>query len=99
MTTTHSLLTIPVRDGAEEAFVEAFNRLDVFAHAAQVPGFQGGELLRPQDGGSVFVVHARWASPAGYQAWLDAPVRATLNAEIGEHVGGPMTGALYDEVS
>ncbi len=97
--TTHSLLTIPVRAGAEAEFVAAFHRLDVFAHAAAVPEFQGGELLRPQDGGSTFVVHARWASPAGYRAWLDAPVRATLTAEIGELVGGAMTSALYDEVS
>jgi heme-degrading monooxygenase HmoA len=96
--TTHSLLTIPVRAGAEEAFVEAFHRLDVFAHAAQVPEFEGGELLRPQQG-STFVVHARWASAAGYQAWLDAPVRATLTGEIDDLVGGPMTSALYEDVS
>ncbi len=98
--TTHSLLTIPVRAGAEDAFAETFARLDVLGHAAQaVPEFQGGELLRPQDGGSTFVVHARWASPAGYQAWLDAPVRATLTAEIGDLVGGQMTSVLYDEVA
>src|ERR1700760_2517019 len=96
--TTHSLLTIPVRDGAVEAFVDAFHRLDVFGHAAQGPESQGGELLRPQDGGTTFVVHARWASPAGYQAWLDAPVRATLTAEIEGLVGGEMSSALYDEV-
>lgn len=96
--TTHSLLTIPVRDGAEEAFVDAFQRLDVFGHAAQVPEFQGGELLRPQDGGRTFVVHARWSSPDGYRAWLDAPVRATLTAEIQGLVGGEMTSALYDEI-
>ena len=51
--TTHSLLTIPVRVGAE------------------VP-----EFLR-----------------------LDAPVRATLTAEVGGLVGGAMTSALYDEVA
>src|SRR3954451_2541980 len=95
--TTHSLLTIPVREGAADALVEAFHRLDVFGHAAQVPGFQGGELLRPQEG-STFVVHARWASPAGYQAWLDAPVRATLSGELDDLVAGPMTSALYDGV-
>ena len=97
--TTHSLLTIPVLVGAEDAFVAAFHRLGVFAHAAEVPEFLGGEPLRPQDGGSSFVVHARWASHAGYQAWLDAPVRATLTAEIGGLVGGAMTSALYDEVA
>jgi heme-degrading monooxygenase HmoA len=97
--TTHSLLTIPVRPGAEDAFVDAFHRLDVFGHAAQVPEFEGGELLRPQDGGSTFVVHARWASPEGYQAWLDAPVRATLTGQIEDLVGGAMTSALYFDVT
>ena len=44
------------------------------------PAFRGGELLRPLEEGEAFVVHARWESPAGYQAWLDAPIRAELNA-------------------
>jgi heme-degrading monooxygenase HmoA len=92
---THSLLTIPVRAGSEDAFVETFHRLGVFAHAGGIQGFGGGELLRPHEG-STFVVHARWASAAGYQAWLDAPVRATLNAELAAHVDGPMTSALYE---
>jgi heme-degrading monooxygenase HmoA len=96
--TTHSLLTIPVRAGAEDAFVDLFQRLEVLRHAAGVAGFEGGELLRPQDGGT-FVVHARWGSAAGYQAWLDAPVRATLNAELENLVDGTMTVALYEEAS
>jgi heme-degrading monooxygenase HmoA len=96
--TTHSLLTIPVRSGSEDAFVDAFHRLDVFRHAAEVPEFRGGELLRPQDG-STFVVHARWASPAGYQAWLEAPVRATLTGEIEGLVGGEMTVQLFEDVT
>jgi heme-degrading monooxygenase HmoA len=95
---THSLLTIPVRAGREEAFVEAFHRLDVFGHAAQVQAFRGGELLRPQGGGGEFVVHAVWDGADGYQAWLDAPVRATLTAEIEPLVAGPMTSRLYDEL-
>jgi heme-degrading monooxygenase HmoA len=96
---THSILTIPVRTGSEEAFVDAFHRLDVFGHASQVPAFRGGELLRPQDGSSEFVVHAVWDGAEGYQAWLDAPVRANLTAEIEDLVAGPMTSRLYDDVA
>lgn len=92
---THSILTIPVRPGEETAFLAAFVRLDVFGHAAQIPGFRGGELLRPLEDGHEFVVHARWDSPEGYQAWLDAPVRAELNGEIGPFVDGEMSGRLY----
>jgi heme-degrading monooxygenase HmoA len=92
---THSILTIPVRAGEEDAFLAAFARLDVFGHAAQIPGFRGGELLRPLEDGQDFVVHARWESPEGYQAWLDAPVRAQLNGAIGAYVDGPMSGRLY----
>jgi heme-degrading monooxygenase HmoA len=95
---THSILTIPVHAGSEDAFIEAFHRLDVFGHAAQVPAFRGGELLRPCDGSSEFVVHAVWDGPEGYQAWLDAPVRATLTAEIEDLVAGPMAGRLYDQL-
>jgi heme-degrading monooxygenase HmoA len=96
---THSILTIPVRPGEADAFVEAFHRLDVFGHAATIPAFRGGELLRPREGEDEFVVHARWESPEGYQAWLDAPVRAELTAEIDALVAGPMTSRLYDEIS
>jgi heme-degrading monooxygenase HmoA len=92
---THSILTIPVRAGQEAAFLDAFVRLDVFGHAARIPGFGGGELLRPVEDGDDFVVHARWETPEGYQAWLDAPVRAQLVGEIGPYVEGPMTGRLY----
>ena len=95
---THSILTIPVRPGDEDAFLAAFLRLDVFGHAAQIPAFRGGELLRPVEEGHEFVVHALWESPDGYQAWLDAPLRAALTAEIEALVSGTMVGALYDEV-
>ncbi len=94
---THSLLTIPVHPGKEDAFVEAFHRLDVFGHASQVPAFRGGHLLRPHDGSGEFVVHAVWDGPEGYQAWLDAPVRAELAAQIGDLVAGEMSGRLYDD--
>ncbi len=90
---------IPVRSGAEDAFVEAFIRLDVFGHAAEIPGFRGGELLRPQEVGEPFAVHARWEGQEGYQAWLDAPIRAELNAQIGQYVAGAMSGRLYEQAA
>jgi heme-degrading monooxygenase HmoA len=95
----HSILTIPVRPGAEDAFVEAFSRLDVFGHAAAIPSFRSGVLLRPLEPGAPFVVHARWDGADGYQAWLDAPVRAELNAQIGAFVDGIGAGSLYEEAN
>ena len=94
---THSLLTIPVKPGKEDAFVATFHRLDVFGHAAQVPAFRGGHLLRPRDGSAEFVVHAEWDGPDGYQAWLDAPVRAELTAELDGLLDGEPTGRLFDD--
>lgn len=95
---THSILSIPVRSGAEDEFVAAFAELDVLGHAARIPAFRGGALLRPQAGGDAFVVHARWDGPDGYQAWLDAPIRAELNEGLAPFVAGTMSGALYDEI-
>ena len=95
---THSILTIPVRADDEDAFVETFQRLDVLGHAARLPAFRGGQLLRPREAGKGFVVHARWESPEGYEAWLEAPVRATLTEEIEPLLAGPMTGSLYEEI-
>jgi heme-degrading monooxygenase HmoA len=95
---THSILTIPVCPVDEEAFIEAFRRLDVLGHAARLPAFCGGTLLRPRVAGGGFVVHARWESPEGYQAWLDAPIRARLAQEIEPLLAGPMSGGLYDEI-
>jgi heme-degrading monooxygenase HmoA len=88
---------IPVRSGSEDAFVELFIRLGIFGHAARIEAFRGGELLRPHDEGEAFVVHARWSGRDGYQAWLDAPIRAELNEAIGRYVDGEVTGRLYDE--
>jgi heme-degrading monooxygenase HmoA len=93
----HSILTIPVHPGAEDAFAEAFERLDVFGHAAGIPGFRGGVLLRPLDAGAPFLVHARWDDSAGYKAWLDAPIRAELNDALGGYVAGVGSGSLYAE--
>ena len=95
---THSILTIPVRPDDEDAFIEAFHRLDVLGHAARLPAFRGGTLLRPRAAGGGFVVHARWESPEGYQAWLEAPIRAALTQEIEPLLAGPMSGGLYEEV-
>lgn len=96
---THSILTIPVHSGAEDAFVAAFAELDVLGHAAQIPAFRGGALLRAREAGEPFVVHARWDGPEGYQAWLDTPIRAELNEAIAPFVADAMTGHVYDEVN
>jgi heme-degrading monooxygenase HmoA len=71
----------------------------VLGHAARIPAFRGGTLLRPQAPGDAFVVHARWDGPEGYQAWLDAPIRAELNEGLAPYVEGTMSGRLYDEIA
>lgn len=95
---THSILTIPVRSGAEDDFVSTFEALDVLGHAARIPAFRGGALLRPRESGEAFVVHASWDGSDGYQAWLDAPIRAELNESLAPFLAGAMSGRLYDEV-
>lgn len=70
----------------------------MLGHAARIPAFRGGALLRPRAAGGAFVVHARWDGPDGYQAWLDAPIRAELNEGLAPFVAGEMTGSVYDEI-
>lgn len=90
-----SVLRIPVRAGAEDAFVASFFELGVFGHAATLAGFRGGRFLTPAAPGDPFVVLAEWDGPDWYQAWLDHPVRATLTAAITDLVDGEMTGGVY----
>lgn len=95
---THSILTIPVRSGVEDDFVSTFEALDVLGHAARIPAFRSGVLLRPREAGEAFIVHARWEGSDGYQAWLDAPIRAELNEALAPFLAGATSGCLYDEV-
>jgi hypothetical protein len=94
---THSILTIPLRVGDEDASAHAFVRLEVPVRAAELPASRGGELLRPRQPGDDFVVRAGWDDPAGSHAWLDAAIRAGLGEEIGPLVAGPTTSRLSDE--
>jgi heme-degrading monooxygenase HmoA len=71
----------------------------VFDHAGRIPAFRGGELLRPLTAGAPFVVVARWDEPAGYDAWLEAPIRAELQERMGPYVDGQMHGEVYEEVA
>jgi len=91
----HSILTIPVKAGAEDEFAHGFNALRVFEHAGRIAGFRGGRLLRPLAPGEPFVVVAEWDAPEGYQAWLDSPVREELARAMSVLVEGEMTGALF----
>jgi heme-degrading monooxygenase HmoA len=96
---TQSLLQIPVRPGAEDEFARRFRAQRVFEHAASIPGFRGGRLLRPLEPGGSFVVSADWDSPDAYQAWLGAPIRDQLTQALDDLVAGAMTAALFVDVT
>ncbi len=92
---TYSILRIPVRAGAEDAFAQSFKDLAVFDHASRIEGFRSGRVLRPLAGGEPFVVLAQWDRPESYEAWLRAPVRDDLTRAIEPLVAGDMAGAIY----
>ena len=72
--------------------------LQAHASSAQL-SYTRTPSVRPQAPGDAFVVHARWDGPDGYQAWLDAPIRAELNEWLAPFVAGTMSGSLYDEIA
>ena len=93
-----SVLTLPVRVGAEEAIESAYEELGIFELSRESGGFLGGRLLRPLGAGEPFLVVAEWEGPEDYQRWLDNPVRAALNERIARYLsGGVAAGALYEE--
>jgi heme-degrading monooxygenase HmoA len=65
---------ITVREGAGDELA------DRFAHRAgavdEVDGFEGFELLRPDDGRDVWLVMTRWRDDAAFDAWVSSPAFA-----------------------
>ena len=51
--------------------------------ASEQPGFRRGQLHVPVEGGDEVLVTADWDSPEAYQGWLDNPIRAEIQAELG----------------
>jgi heme-degrading monooxygenase HmoA len=91
---------ITVRQGAGDELA------DRFAHRAgavdQVDGFEGFELLRPDDGRDVWLVMTRWRDDAAFDAWVASPAfahghrgdgRDRSNADDGDGESGPAGAA------
>jgi heme-degrading monooxygenase HmoA len=80
---TRSVLFFSILPGRRHEFVAGFRRLDVLSRASRQPGFRRGQLHVPADGADEVLVTADWDSPEAYQGWLDNPVRAEIQAELG----------------
>lgn len=80
---TRSVLLFSVLPGRRDEFVAGFQKLRVLQRASSQPGFRHGQLLVPDDASDEVLVTAVWESPEAYQGWLDNPVRAEIQAELG----------------
>jgi heme-degrading monooxygenase HmoA len=93
-----SVLTLPVRAGAEEAIARAYDEAEIFEHSRRSGGFLGARLLRPLRVGDPFLVIAEWESEDDYRRWLDNPIRESIGARIAPHLTGEVgAGALYED--
>src|SRR5262245_21427990 len=80
---TRSVLFFSILPGRRDEFVAGFRKLQVLQRASSQPGFRRGQLLVPHDVPDEVLVTADWDSPEAYQGWLDNPVRAEIQAELG----------------
>jgi heme-degrading monooxygenase HmoA len=95
--TVISVLHLRAQAGADLA--AAFAQFEVFERSRQSGGFLGGRLLRALDGGGGYIVMAEWKDAKAYQGWLDNPVRADVNAQLGPLLlEGVASGELFEEV-
>jgi heme-degrading monooxygenase HmoA len=96
--TVVSVLSVPVRAGAEDDLVRAFDELGIFAKARRSGGFRGGRLLRPLEAGGPFLVVAEWDDADSYRGWLDNPVRERLSARLEPLLAGQVAaGSLFED--
>ena len=95
---TRSVLFFSILPGRRDAFVAGFRRLDVLGRASRQPGFRRSQLHLPVDGGDEALVTADWDSPAAYQGWLDNPVRAEIQAELGPLLAADPVPRVYEVV-
>ena len=80
---TRSVLFFSILPGRRDEFVAGLRRLEVLRRASRQPGFRRSQLHVPVDGSDEVLVTADWDSPEAYQGWLDNPVRAEIQAELG----------------
>jgi heme-degrading monooxygenase HmoA len=95
---TRSVLVFRTLPGRLGEFVAAFRRLQVLPRASRQPGFRRGQLHVRVDGGDEALVTAEWDSPEAYEAWLENPVRAEIQAELGPLLAADPQPWVYELV-
>jgi heme-degrading monooxygenase HmoA len=95
---TRSVLFFAILPGRRDDFVAGFRRLEVLRRASAQPGFRRGQLHVPVDPSDDVLVTADWDSPEAYQGWLDNPVRAEIQAELGPLLAVDPVPRVFDVV-
>jgi heme-degrading monooxygenase HmoA len=80
---TRSVLFFSILPGRRDDFVAAFMRIGVLRRASLQEGFRRSQLHVPVDGRDEVLVTADWDSSEAYEGWLENPVRAEIQAELG----------------
>jgi heme-degrading monooxygenase HmoA len=96
---TRSVLVFKLLPGRRDDFVAGMQRLDVLRRASGQPGFRGSQLHVSLDDEDEALVTADWDSPDAYQGWLDNPVRAEIQAELGSLLAAEPVPRLYEIVA
>jgi heme-degrading monooxygenase HmoA len=96
--TTRSVLLFSILPGRRDEFVAGFERLEVLRRASAQRGFRGAQLHVPVDGADEALVTADWDSAEAYQGWLDNPVRAEIQAELGPLLAADPVPRVYEVV-
>jgi heme-degrading monooxygenase HmoA len=95
---TRSVLVFSILLGRRDDFVAAFGRLQVLRRASRQPGFRSGQLHVRVDGSDEALVTADWDSPEAYEGWLENPVRAEMQSELGPLLAAEPEPRVYDVV-
>jgi heme-degrading monooxygenase HmoA len=95
---TKSVLSFSILPGRRDEFVAGFARLEVLHRASSQPGFRRAQLQVPVDAPDEALVTADWDSPEAYQGWLDNPVRAEIQAELGPLLAADPVGRVYEVI-
>jgi heme-degrading monooxygenase HmoA len=95
---TRSVLFFSILPGHRDEFVAGFRRLKVLRRASRQPGFRRSQLHVPVDGSDEVLVTADWDSPEAYQGWLDNPVRAEIQSELGPLLAADPVPRVFEVV-
>jgi len=95
---TRSVLVFSILPGRRDDFVASFGRLQVLRRASRQSGFRRGQLHVRVDESDEAVVTADWDSPQAYQGWLENPVRAEMQSELGPLLAADPEPRVYEVV-